>query len=258
MESVLLAMRQMWFAAQVRQLHGGLLVSEPEGEIVTMVNGDSASAAGLIREAQERRAYVVATPFSRPPDLPARLRRAGFHLVHRQGTYLYEGPSLTEADLEPRGEQRRRGLLSWLGARTPLPVEISPVTEADVAAWNRVCWVAFSPRGVSESQSLAEKRRAFRAMGPRSVWYLARSGDRPIGCAILYQGEEAAQVLAVGTLPGFRGRGVATAVVKRAIYDWQQGGWGFLFLDTIPRSSPERLYLALGFRPAYTRQVFAP
>lgn len=258
MESVLLSMRQIWFGASVRPFHGGLLVREPEGEIVTLVHADSAQASRLVEEAWARRAYVVATPYSTPGDLMVRLRRAGFRTIGRQGTYVYEGAELTEADLAPGPPPGKRSLLRWLAPRAPLPVAITPISSDDLETWNRVCWQAFAPRGVREAQSLVEKQRAFRAMGPHANWYLASHEGRPVGTTILYQGEQAAQILAVGTLSAFRGRGIATALVRRAIYDWQRGGWGFLFLDTLPGGPAERLYLSLGFRQAYVRQVFAP
>lgn len=258
MESVLLSMRQMWFAASVTPFHGGLLVSEPDGELVTMVNVEPGQLALLLDNARERRAYVVATPYSSPGDLASRLKRNGYQTIHRQGTYVYEGEVLSKDDLLPARPSERKGLLRWFGARNPLSVEIGPVGESGLADWNAVCWAAFAPRGVSESQSLAEKKRAFQAMGHRAYWYLARHEGRAVATAILYQGDEAAQILAVGTLPAYRGRGAATALVRRAVYDWQRDGWGFLFLDTLPDSTAERLYLSLAFRQAYIRQVFAP
>lgn len=258
MESVLLSMRQIWFGASVTPLHGGLLVSEPEGQLITMIRADATQVSRLLTEARARRAYVVATPYSLPGDLLIRLRRAGFQVIQKQGTYIYEGALLSDTDLIPGPPGSRRGLLRWLPPKKPLPISIDPIDGAGLESWNRVCWQAFSPRGVSEAQSLAEKRRAFRTMGPHANWYLASCEGRPVGTAILYQGEQAAQILAVGTLAGFRGRGIATAMVRRAIYDWQRGGWGFLFLDTLPGGPAERLYLSFGFRQAYVRRVFAP
>jgi len=95
-------------------------------------------------------------------------------------------------------------------------------------------------------------------MGGRALWYLARLGQVPVGTAILYLGEQAAQILAVGTRPGYRRRGVATALVRRAIADFRARGRGVLFLDTWPGSGAERLYLRLGFQRAYIRTMYAP
>lgn len=250
MEEVLLAMREMWFGATVSPFYCGRLLAEPEGELIAQVNGSAEEADRLVADAARRRAYVVVTPFSQPPDLSRRLRGHGFHVVQRQGTYVYE-PGAARAEEPPR-----RGLLSWI--RRPVPVEIETVDAAGLPLWNRICYEAFGPRGLTEYQSLQEKQRAFASMGERALWYLARAGGQPAATAILYLGPEAAQVLAVGTLPRFRARGLATALVRRALADFSARGSGFLFLDTRPGSQAERIYMRLGFQPAYIRTVYAP
>ena len=144
-----------------------------------------------------------------------------------------------------------------LRCRAPLPVRVEQITEQELPAWNQVCWRAFDSRGSLE-HSLKEKLAAFRSMGAAANWYLARAGEEPAGTAILYQAEDAAQVLAVGTLPAYRDRGIASALVRRIIADWQAGGSGLLFLDTAPGSAAERLYQRLGFRQAYRREIYGP
>lgn len=249
MEELLLEMRTIWFGAVPRPFHSGTLLVEPEGELVGLVDGTPEQADALVAEARRRQAYVVVTPFTRPHDLPSRLRAAGYRLVQRQGTYIYE-PGDPPAPLRPA----RRGLIRLL--RRPLPVRIEVVGEERLPLWNRICYTAFGPRGQTEEESLREKERAFANMGPAGTWYLAYAGDEPAATAILYQGREASELLAVGTLPRFRGRGLATALVRRAIADFSRRGQGFLFLDTRPGSGPERLYTRLGFRPAYVRSIY--
>lgn len=250
MEDVLLAMREMWFGATATPFYCGRLLVEPEGELIAQIDGSPAEADLLVAEASRRRAYAVVTPFTRPPDLPRRLRACGYHVVQRQGTYVYE-PGTAAAKVP-----QRRNLLSWF--RRELPVEIDTVGAADLPLWNRICFEAFGPRGLTEQQSLLEKQRAYANMGERALWYIARAGGEPAGTAILYTGPQAGQVLAVGTLPRFRGRGIATIITRRALADFATRGRGFLFLDTRPGSQAERIYLSLGFQPAYVRTVYAP
>lgn len=250
MEDVLLAMREMWFGARANPFHCGLLLVEPEGELVARINGTPAAADELLAEAARRRAYVVVTPLDRPADLHRRLRAHGFYLVQRQGTYIHASGSPA---LRLGG---RRSLFSWL--RRHLPVDIEVIGAADLPVWNRVCFQAFGPRGQTEDQSLAEKERAFANMGQQARWYLARAGGEPAATAILYTGAAAGQILAVGTLPRFRGRGLASLLTRRALADFAAAGRGFLFLDTRPGSQAERIYLRLGFQPAYVRTIYAP
>lgn len=253
-EDLLLRMRTIWFGAEARPFHCGRLLAEPDGELVGMISGPPEEVEQLLAEAYRRRAYVITTPFSRPADLPQRLRRTGYHLINRQGTYIYTGAGEGTREEDPPGRNRR--LLSWL--RRPVPVSVSQITADELPVWNHVCYEAFGPRGQTETESLAEKLRAFHAMGARGRWYLAWAGKEPAGCAILFQGDGVAQVLAVGTMTRYRGRGLATAVVRRAILDWEGQAEGFLFLDTRPGSQAERIYQRMGFAMAYLRSVYAP
>lgn len=278
MEEVLLEMRRIWFGGEVRPFHGGILLKEVEGELISLVRANPTVADRLTQEARQRRAHVVETPFSRPPDLALQLRRAGFRLVMRQGAYLYvpeeaegpagpsggEGPagSRPEPPEQPRPETAGQRIYRWLRghqrSRVRAPLTIEPITPAELPVWNRICWEVFGPRGVPEARSLQEKERAFANMGSRGLWYLARVGQEPVGITILYRGERGSQILAVGTLPRYRRHGVASALVRRAISDWQHSGRGFLFLDTRPGSEAERLYQRLGFVQAYIRSIYAP
>ncbi|HLN64151.1 MAG TPA: GNAT family N-acetyltransferase [Symbiobacteriaceae bacterium] len=255
MERVIMAVRQLWFGAQVRPLGCATAVVEAGAEMLMCVDGDSARIDALVADAARRSCYVVATTASRPPDLGARLTRAGFRPVIAHNTYVWNPALYTDT---PRPDRPRRGLLRLLARPRLGAVQVRPIGRGELPVWNEVCWRAFGSRG-SESFSLAEKEQAFDAMGDAARWYLAVAPDgRAVGTAILYQNEEAAQVLAVGTLPGYRERGVATALMRCLLADWQRTGRGFLFLDTTPGSPAERLYMQLGFEPDYLREVYAP
>lgn len=251
MERVMVSVRRHWFGAREVPLGAATAVVEAGGEMLMCLNGDGAQADALVARAVERGAYVVATDFTRPADLSVRLRVAGMRPVQRHGAYVLE-----ELPTEP-APAPRPGILGLLRLRPTAPLTVRVIDEAELPAWNEVCWEAFGRRGTL-SDSLNEKRVAFRSMGDAARWYLALAGDRPVGTAIVYQAPEAAQVLAVGTLPAYRRRGAASALMTRLVRDWQQDGTGFLFLDTKPGGTAERLYLQLGFRPAYTREVWAP
>lgn len=258
MENVIMAVRRLWFGATVVRRGSAMGVVEAGGEMVMCVDEDGPGADQLIAAALERHAYVVATGFSRPADLPARLRMAGYAPVQSHSTYLLDEDAFAAAQAAPPApEPRGHGLLTMLWRRESGPITIRQIDGDGLPVWNTVCWRAFGGRG-SEAASLLDKQTAFLNMGNSARWYLATVAGRPAGTAILYQGDEAAQVLAVGTLPALQGRGVATAIMKQLVLDWQQSGHGFLFLDTSPGSGAERLYLKLGFVPSYVREVYAP
>lgn len=257
MERVMVRVRRLWFGSQEVSLHHATLLVESGGELLLCVDTDSASADELVTRAAESGAYMAVTGFSRPGDLGARLRKVGFTVVQRHGTYILDEGAYDAALPQNVSDLQSSGVFSFLHRRRQAVVTVRSVGEEELPAWNGVCWRAFGRRG-SEADSLLEKQHAFLAMGDTADWYLAYLGERPVGTAICYQECEAAQVLAVGTLPECRRRGVATALLQRLIHDWRQRNHGFLFLDTAPEGAAAQLYHRLGFRYAYLREIYAP
>jgi len=249
LERVILAVRRHWFAAASSDLGCAVGLVESGGELISLVDGDSEQADALVANAALRGAYVVATSFSQPPDLALRLRRQGFRLIQRHGVYVFE-PGVRRAPV-------RHGLLSRLLWREPLSVTVHKADAGEIPVWNEVCWRAFGPRGTLEA-SLQEKQQAFCSMGSAGSWYLAVAEGRAVGTACMFCTPEASQVLAVGTLPAFRGRGIASALMAQVIRDWESGDAGLLFLDASPGSVAERLYLRIGFRAVYVRELYVP
>ena len=254
MERVLLQQRRIWFAAHLWESPAAQWCSEAEGEMIMLVQADPAGADALVAEARQRRAFVVVTPFTQPGDLAHRLVCSGFRRVQAQGTYVYR-PGHTPPPVPAAPSRRRFNLTPWR-QQEPLELTVEAVGLGDLVRWNRTCWRAFMPRGLSEVESLVEKTRAFRNMGGAARWYLALHRGQPVATSILHQGDGAAILMAVGTEPRWRGRGIATVLVHRAVADHAAHGQGFLFLDTQPGGNAERLYLGLGFVPAYVREVY--
>lgn len=252
LERVILAVRRHWFGAEAMDLGCAVGLVESGGELISLIDGDPAEAEALLADAALRGAYVVTTTFSRPADLVLRVRRHGFRLVQRHGVYVYDPGAKS-----PAARDDRRGLLARLTWREPLPVIIRSMNAGEIPLWNEVCWRAFGPRGTLEA-SLREKQQAFSSMAQAGTWYLAAVGERAVGTACRFRSPEASQVLAVGTVPASRGRGVASGLMERVIHDWHVEGGGPLFLDTNPGSVAERLYLRLGFRQFYIRELYAP
>jgi GNAT superfamily N-acetyltransferase len=261
MEQVILLVRRLWFGARECPAGCATLVVEAGGEMLMCIDGDGPAGNELMIEAARRSAYVVTTSFTRPPDLAARLRQAGFRCAQTHGTFLLDEAahraSLAPSAVTPQTAAPKRGLFGLFHRPGPVEVVVRQIREDELPIWNAVCWRAFGGH-TSELYSLREKQQAFRNMGDTARWYLATVDGRPAGTAILFQGPAAAQVLAVGTLPSLRGRGVAGAVMRHLIREWQAIGHGFLFLDTTPGSDAERLYRKLGFTSAYVREVYSP
>lgn len=88
--------------------------------------------------------------------------------------------------------------------------------------------------------------------------YMAFADHKPIATATLLPGGDAWGIYKVATLPGYRGRGIAAALVARAIGDALLAGADRVFLYTEWGSRAEALYGRLGFAPVFRRALYQP
>lgn len=97
-------------------------------------------------------------------------------------------------------------------------------------------------------RALADYREELeRLAGAR--FYCARVGAEIASICELYADGDVAQVEDVNTLQEFRGRGLARAVVQRAVDDAIAGGAKLVFLHALADDWPKELYAKLGFDP---------
>jgi GNAT superfamily N-acetyltransferase len=90
----------------------------------------------------------------------------------------------------------------------------------------------------------------FRLKWPVCQFFLAREEgmDAAYGAGILCEGG-LGMVEDLFTLPAFRHRGLATAIIARAIEHARGQGAGPIFIGARVMEAPKRLYAALGFEP---------
>ncbi len=166
------------------------------------------------------------TPLDRPADLGERLLGRGFDLALRATAMLCDRPA------EP--------------LRAP-EVEVVVPEAGDYGPWAPV-WC----RSFDLPPEAGELGRTVLDI-PRVRLYLARRGGEPAGTALLYSDHGMGYVDLVGTLPGHRRRGVASALVARAAADSAALGNRWTTLETEPDSGAERVYRRRGFRRAHLR-----
>ncbi len=88
----------------------------------------------------------------------------------------------------------------------------------------------------------------------RTKLVLAEVGDRPAGTLAIYRRDHYSGVYCVGTVPQFRGRGVATSMLRRA-RDIAESDGTTMLLQTFLSDSFENFYRDRGFKRIYSKSV---
>jgi GNAT superfamily N-acetyltransferase len=78
-------------------------------------------------------------------------------------------------------------------------------------------------------------------------YFAVRADGSPVAAGDLYSDGKIAQVEAVATLPAYRGKGYASAVVLRAVKEAQAAGHDLVFLTADAGDWPKELYARIGF-----------
>lgn len=177
-------------------------------------------------------------PFSMPEDLPLRLERHGM-------THLVDLPGMA-ADLTrvPPSE-------------APPGLTVHTVrSRQSAASWSRAFAAAFGLTGrVRRAWLAVDTALGFEHTLP---WqrYLGLVDGTEVATAALFLGAGVAGIYAVGTVPSARGRGIAGALVTRALQDAQALGYQVGILHST--ASGERLYRRLGFQELCRIGVYLP
>ncbi|MDQ5820693.1 MAG: GNAT family N-acetyltransferase [Actinomycetota bacterium] len=91
--------------------------------------------------------------------------------------------------------------------------------------------------------------KQLRAEATSIRWFAAHVGGEPASYCELYEDGRTAQIEDVTTLPRHRGKGLAGAVVLRALAEARAGGHDLVFLVAAANDWPQQLYGKLGFDP---------
>lgn len=168
------------------------------------------------------------TPDSRPDDLGLRLEAHGFQRGDDE-----PGMALDLATLEREDP--------------PLGVTVETVRDpAIVRLWAALCLRSFSMPGWLE-EPLTDMLTHI-GVGDSAAWqsYLALVDGEPAGVAAVYYGAGVAGIYNVGTLEGFRDRGVGRAITLAPLLDARECGYRVAILQSSRMGFP--VYRRLGFR----------
>jgi len=96
--------------------------------------------------------------------------------------------------------------------------------------------------------------KAIQYKGTKS--YLGYFQGKPAGVCGLVSFNKVGGIFSVGTAPEYRNKGVASALLRKAIADSKTRGNSLLYLITTKGSDAQRLYTNLGFQVAYAHSRY--
>lgn len=158
--------------------------------------------------------------YDTPPDLLARLERAGFCIGQREAVLIY--------DLDT-------------------PIEPGPVTDEctivrvdharQLATYKQLAEQIFAKDYSFTARALA---RDIEGQLMRHRGYIAYAGERPVGIGRLYTHADSpfGGLYGGGVLSEFRGRGFYRAIVAARARDAKAAGARYLMVDALPTSEP--------------------
>ena len=199
--------------------------------------------ARIERPFQEQRLYpsFYLTPTARPANLRAALLKRGYHVEYRQTVMAYRGLD--------------RGYSAGaVGPADPAGLEIVTTTgPATYQAWCQTFLLGFDVprelRAVMYEMNLRSLRH------PQVTGLLGLLDGRPVATTCLYMHGDTAGLYAVSTIPRARRRGVAAALVRRALQLGANQGAQMGVLQTANGGDAERLYRSLGFQDLFVAEV---
>jgi ribosomal protein S18 acetylase RimI-like enzyme len=128
------------------------------------------------------------------------------------------------------------------------PERLRRLREAIIREWQE------DADAMTVSEIIAAEMLQMKAVGARIFGIV--EGDEVVSSAQLYSDGRTAQVEEVATLPDYRGRGYASALVTRAIEEAVAGKHEFIFLVADGDGWPKKLYNRLGFEEVGSRFAF--
>lgn len=129
---------------------------------------------------------------------------------------------------------------------------ITPIaTDEDAVAFAEVQGAAFlddDDPDIEWWRAMLREKAVKNYSAPEQSLYLLRVDGDPAAVTLVLRSGPVTGIYAVATKPAYRGRGLASTLLAQARRD---AAGGRLTLQVVEGSDAERLYLKLGFRPAF-------
>jgi GNAT superfamily N-acetyltransferase len=186
----------------------------------------------------DRQPAVMLTPLDRPSGIDVTLSRRGLR-IESASTWMTLGgnaaPSAANAD-----------------------VVVRVAGADDIIAFGNL-----HGGGVRWLRRLSKAAMSDGLLDPANTYYLGIVEGQPVATLHLLvnggahgESSKTGGIYAVGTMRTYRRRGVATALISRAVSDARAAGCDVIGLQAAAGGSAERLYARLGFVPAFESQLW--
>ena len=200
---------------------------------------------------------VYLTPASAPSGLRRVLMARGYRTEYRQTVMVYDlgadGRVGVAGREGPAGQAAAAGQAPAAGpASAPLQV-LEAGRPAEYHAWCRVFLEGFEVPPDMHQVMYEMNLRSLRH--PQVTGLLGVVDGEPVATTCLFVEGDTAGLYAVSTIPKARRRGVAGAMVRRALDLARAQGVTLAVLQTGTGGDPERLYRTLGFRDLFVAEV---
>ncbi len=199
---------------------------------------------------------VYLTPASAPSGLRRVLMARGYRTEYRQTVMVYDLGEGGAATVGWAGAAGREGPAVQAPAAGPASAPLQ-VLEAgrpvEYDAWCRVFLEGFEVPPDMHAVMYEMNLRSLRH--PQVTGLLGVVDGEPVATTCLFVEGDTAGLYAVSTIPKARRRGVAGAMVRRALDLARAQGVTLAVLQTGTGGDPERLYRTLGFRDLFVAEV---
>ena len=142
-------------------------------------------------------------------------------------------------------------------------IDVRPMRPDEVGIWTDVAVTSFlhaDTEGV-QAEPLPPREALERSVEetlpvPGFIRYVALIDGRPVGVATLRLDDGLAQLCGAATLPGWRRRGVQTALLNHRLAVARDAGCTLALMTTAPGTKSQENGLRQGFSLLYTRAIF--
>ena len=236
--------REDWRGAA---LIGNALVPIPFRNHVALVRSQPQDADALIQRASTFFRALGAPPAfqldsaTTPPDLPARLVKAGYSKQTEEVWMLCPMDSTPAASL-------------------PSHVEIKQLTPDSPAAWIQAYVDCYNISFRAPDHVHKGFGESFRNVlpNPAGLHFIGMVAGEPAGAVTLFHEGEWGGVYNVGTFPTQRGQGVASTLLLTLLNVARHLGLKQLLLQTLHHGPAQPIYERVGFRTHFVRDWYLP